>query len=167
MIDPVSLQMLRDVVAIFGVIAGFTYYVMTVRHQRSSRKAQLFMEMYRDFKTVDVQKAWIDVVIVWEWDNYEDFRKKYSWTTNWEERKKQALLTGIYEGLGVLVYRNLIDIKMIDELMRSYIVLFWEKMSPIFLELRKMNPLTAEWTEYLYNEVKKIESVPAYTLNKP
>lgn len=163
----VELSVIRDLVAIFGVLAGFSYYVMTVRHQRSSRKAQLFMEMYRDFKTAEVQKAWIDVVLNWEWDSYEDFMEKYSWNTNWEERKKQAILTGIYEGLGVLVYRNLIDIKMIEELMRSYIILFWEKMAPIFHEMRKSNPLTAEWVEYLYNEVKKIESVPAYTLNKP
>jgi len=32
MADPVTLQMARDVVAIFGVIAGFTYYLMTVRN---------------------------------------------------------------------------------------------------------------------------------------
>jgi len=32
MIDPVILQMVRDVVTIFGVVAGFTYYVLTMRN---------------------------------------------------------------------------------------------------------------------------------------
>jgi len=39
MVDPVTLQMVRDVVAIFGVIAGFTYYVITVRNQKQARQA--------------------------------------------------------------------------------------------------------------------------------
>jgi len=41
MIDPVTLQMVRDVVAIFGVIAGFTYYVLTVRNSQRMQKMQL------------------------------------------------------------------------------------------------------------------------------
>jgi len=161
----IELGMIRDLVAIFGVIAGFSYYVMTVRHQNTSRRAQLFMEMYRDFKNQEVQKAFFDIANIWEWENYGDFIEKYDFTSNWEEARKMAIMIGIYEGLGVLIYRNLIDIKMIDELMRSYIILFWEKVLPLIPEMRKGNPLVAEWTEYLYNEVKKIESTPAYLLN--
>jgi hypothetical protein len=67
-----------------------------------------------------------------------------------------------YEGLGVLVYRDQIDIRLIDDLMRSYVINFWEKYKPMALEMREINPLVGEWTEYLYNELKKIESKPAY-----
>jgi len=162
----VELTVVRDLVAIFGVIAGFSYYMMTVRHQNISRKAQLFMEMYRDFKRPDVQKAYSDVVYVWEWENYEDFQKKYGRLSNWDEFNKYMLVYSIYEGLGVLIYRNLIDVKMIDELMRSYVMNFWEKIGPIMVEVRTRYdaPLAAEWTEYLYEEVKKVESTPAYLL---
>jgi len=52
--------MVRDVVAIFGVIAGFTYYVLTVRssqrtqrQQLETRQAQLFMQLYRLYDTKD------------------------------------------------------------------------------------------------------------------
>jgi uncharacterized protein YozE (UPF0346 family) len=161
----VELSVIRDLVAIFGVIAGFTYYVMTVRHQNSSRKAQLFMEMYRDFKRPDVQKAFHDIVHVWHWDSFEDFQEKYG-RSNWDENNKYMLVYSIYEGLGVLIYRELIDVKMIELLMRSYVTRFWEKIGPIMVEVRTRYdaPLAAEWTEYLYNEVKKIESTPAYLL---
>ena len=37
MVDPVTLQIVRDVVAIFGVIAGFSYYVLTVRNSQRAR----------------------------------------------------------------------------------------------------------------------------------
>jgi len=110
----VELSAVRDIVTIFGVIAGFTYYTMTVRHQNSSRKAQLFIEMYRDFKRPDVQKAYNDIVHVWEWENYEDFQIKYGRLSNWDEFNKYMLVYSIYEGLGVLIYRNLIDVKMMS-----------------------------------------------------
>jgi len=157
----IELSVIRDLVAIFGVIAGFTYYVMTVRHQNTSRKAQLFMELYRDFKNIEVQMAYSDV-LTWEWENYDEYMEKYGPGT--EEWRKGATLVTLFEGLGVLVYRNLIDIGMINELMRSYIIGFWEKFSPIVLEYRRVEPLTCEWTEYLYHEIMKIESKPAYTL---
>ena len=53
---------------------------------------------------------------------------------------------------------------MIDEIMRSHVLMFWEKIGPIMRELRVHadNPWIAEWTEYLYHEVKKIESTPMH-----
>lgn len=161
----VELSVIRDIVAIIAGIVGLTYYVMTVRHQNSSRKAQLFMEMYRDFKRPDVQKAFHDIVNVWEWDSFEDYIEKYG--SNWAENNKYMLVYSIYEGLGVLIYRELIDVKMIDELMRSYVTRFWEKIGPIMVEVRTRydRPLAAEWTEYLYMKVKPIESTPAYLLD--
>jgi hypothetical protein len=163
----VELSTIRDLVAIFAGIVGLTYYIMTVRHQNCSRKAQLFMEMYRDFKRPDVQKAFHDIINVWQWESYEDFQEKYG-RSNWDENHKYMLVYSIYEGLGVLVYRKLIDVKMIDELMRSYVIRFWEKIGPIIYEVRVRRnfPLAAEWTEYLYDEVKKVESTPAYLMKR-
>jgi len=161
----IELSVIRDLVAIFAGIVGLSYYIMTVRHQNSSRKAQLFVEMYQDFKRPDVQKAFYDIVNVWQWESYEDFMEKYG-SSNWDEHKKYLLVYSIYEGLGVLIYRELIDVKMIDELMRSYVTRFWEKIGPIMVEVRTRHdaPLVAEWTEYLYKEVMPIESTPAYLL---
>ena len=65
----IELSVIRDLVAIFAGIVGLSYYIMTVRHQNSSRKAQLFIEMYQDFKRPDVQKAFNDIVNVWQLDS--------------------------------------------------------------------------------------------------
>jgi len=165
MVDPAVIMMVKDIVTILGVIGGFTYYVITVGHQNSSRKAQLFMEMYRDFKRPDIQKAYNDIVNIWQWDSIEEFNEKYGPDNNYEEFQKYMLVYSVYEGLGVLIYRNLIDVTMIEELMRSYVVNFFEKMSPIIYDWRVKWPIAAEWTEYLYKEVKKIQSIPAYERN--
>ena len=156
-------------------LAAF-YYISTLRNTRrnqeltlraqeqavETRQAQLFMEMYQDFKRSDIQKAYNDIVFVWNWDNPEDFDEKYGRRNNYDEFHKYMLVYSVYEGLGVLVYRGLIDVTMIEELMRSYVVSFWEKMAPIIYDWRVQWPLAAEWMEYLYNEVNKIESKPAY-----
>jgi hypothetical protein len=49
----IEISIIRDLVAIFGVIAGFSYYVLAVRATRKNqeltletRQAQLFMQLY-------------------------------------------------------------------------------------------------------------------------
>jgi len=82
-------------------IAAF-YYISTLRNTRrnqeltlraqeqavETRQAQLFMEMYRDFKRSDIQQAYNDIVFVWNWDNPEDFDEKYGRRNNCEEFHK-------------------------------------------------------------------------------
>lgn len=41
MVDLTMLQVVRDLVAIFGVIAGFSYYVLTVRNAQRTRELAL------------------------------------------------------------------------------------------------------------------------------
>jgi len=38
----IELSVIRDLVAIFGVIAGFSYYVLTVRNTRKAHELQVF-----------------------------------------------------------------------------------------------------------------------------
>ena len=165
---PIVLQLLQTA----GILVGIIYYTSIMRNnqknqqiQLETRQAQLFMQMYQDFKRPDVQKAFHDIVYVWEWDSFEDYQEKYG-RSNWDERQKYMLVYSIYEGLGVLIYRGLIDVKMIDELMRSYVTRFWEKVGPVMIEVRSRYdaPLAAEWMEYLYKKIKPIESTPAYLL---
>ena len=55
MIDLTTLSMIRDIVTIFGVIAGFSYYVMTVRNSTKARKTQLLMQL----RSLYLDKEWL------------------------------------------------------------------------------------------------------------
>ena len=70
MIDPVSLQMIRDVVTIFGVIAGLSYYVSNIRNRNKARQLQAISNVYNrgptNFKFLE-----------WELDDYEEIYSKY------------------------------------------------------------------------------------------
>jgi hypothetical protein len=83
MINPLTVSMIRDIIAIFGVLAGFTYYVLTVRNTRvnqqqqlETRQAQLFMQIFQEFSSVENFKV-LNEVMAMEWDDYDDFMSKY------------------------------------------------------------------------------------------
>ncbi len=176
MVDPLTLQMVRDVVAIFGVIAGFSYYVLTVRNaQRTrelslkaqeqaleTRQAQLFMNLYETWSSPEFRKRsnWINRVI--EYEDSEDFHRKYGVVVDPDAFASWASVAAYYEGIGVLVRRCLIDIDLVDDLLRTSIIRAWEKMGPEFLESRAHGtggPTLFSDFEYLYHEIKKREEM--------
>ena len=53
----IELSVIRDLVAIFGVIAGFSYYVVTVRNQNRARQAQLFMQIFSRQYDIDQRRS--------------------------------------------------------------------------------------------------------------
>jgi len=160
----IELSVIRDLVAIFGVIAGFSYYVLTVRNaqrnqrlQLETRQAQLFMPIYSTYQSEDHIKA-VSEISRWEWEDYDDFLAKYGEEANPEAYMMYRKIFGFLEGLGVLVRRGLIDPSLVDDLMSGLVISYWEKFEPIFVERRRhLNwPQVAEQIEYLYHQVQPI-----------
>jgi len=67
------------------------------------------------------------------------------------------MVANLFEGVGVLLHRKLIDISMVADLLP--VEMTWEKIKPIVGGMRKQfnEPRFYEWFEYLYNEMKKRE----------
>ena len=171
----IELSVIRDLVAIFGVIAGFSYYVLTVRnaqrnqqHQLETRQAQLFMPIYSTSYSEEHIKA-LEEVRQWEWEDYDDYMAKYGSEANPEAYMMYRKLFGYLEGLGVLVRRGLIDPSLVDDLMSGFIIRFWEKFEPYFVERRRrLNwPQVGEQIEYLYNQVQPIAERQRRELTTP
>jgi len=161
----IELSVIRDLVAIFGVIAGFSYYVLSVsnnqrnqvltlkaQQQLETRQAQLFMQIYDKSTQKEFMQDFIDVIADWEWVNAEDFEKKYG------KDVKFQIVSDYFEGIGVLVKRKLIDPEMVDDLMSGWIISFWEKTGSLTLEQRRRYnyPQANEHVEFLYNEIKRV-----------
>jgi hypothetical protein len=158
----VELSVVRDLVAIFGVLAGFTYYAITVRNSQrmqkmtlETRQAQLFMQIYDRWASKEITQMEMEFRD-WEWNNFEDFESKYA--SDIESLSLRSVLGKYYEGIGVLVKRGLIDPTLVDDLMSSAILIYWEKFGSIIEEWRERLgfPQAAEYQEYLYNEIKAI-----------
>jgi hypothetical protein len=129
------------------------------QHQLETRQAQLFSQYHLRFN--ENFDKYVDIITNWEYDDLDDFQRKYGQLENPEAYREMVKLTSFLEGLGVLVKRNLTSKELVSDLMSGFIVRFWEKFKPYTLELRTRYdwPNMYEHIEYLYDEI-----VPLYRL---
>ena len=163
MVDLAMLQVVRDFVAIFGVIAGLTYYVLTVRNQDKSRKAQLLMGLYEAYRSPEFRNQ-LSEILSQEWDDFDDFWEKYGIDTNPEAWVKWVSVVSYFHGIGVLLRQELIDIDLVEELLVNIILISWVRMGPIVKGFRENVARTRSSRydpysgfEYLYSEIKRRE----------
>ena len=162
----IELSVIRDLVAIFGVIAGFTYYVLIVRNsqrtqqlQLETRQAQLFMTVHGHFTDTRFHRQGNAIRFQWEWSDFDDFIEKYGPVNNLEAWADLLSVFTAFEGIGLLVKKKLVDIDMVEELMLGLITRTWERIETVIFEYReRFNwPETGRSFEYLYKEMKKRE----------
>lgn len=157
----IELGMIRDIVAIFGVIAGFTYYVMTVRnaqrnqqHQLETRQAQLFTQLALGITTTEGMRKYMEV-LNWEWEDYHDFEMKYGSDNNPQAFAMRMSIWGMYQLVGKLLKEGLISLDLVYTLMSDTAIWQWAKWKDVIEEQRRRyytSDFMAEW-EYLCSEL--------------
>ena len=85
MVELAFLQVVRDIVAIGGVVAGFTYYVITIRNQSRTRQAQLLMNLYESYRSTESRRQSLEIHS-WKWKDPNDFFEKYGQQVNPDAR---------------------------------------------------------------------------------
>ena len=164
MFDLAEIQAAYYMVAATGVLVAAIYYVYNMRiSQRNSkaaldtRQAQILMSLYQKWGEPEFQDTWFNMQ-EWEWRDYDDWQAKYGRTSNPEGYRKFLAMTAYFEGLGVFVKRGLIDPVLVDDMLSRYIVNLWQKLGPIYVEMRRRwsAPTVAEYVEYLYGVVHGI-----------
>jgi len=115
------------------------------------------MDLYETYRSPTFRKQADDVMFRMEWDDYEDFLRKYDANVNSEERTSWFSVAAFFEGVEVLVKRGLIDLALVDDLLAVSIKRTWEKIGPVETRSREHfnNPRLFDDFEYLYNELMK------------
>ena len=74
------------------------------------------------------------------------------------EHWKSTRIDIFSEELGIFVKRDLIDATFVDDMISYYVVSYWQKLGPMFKEMRvRMNsPTMMEYAEYLYDVIYEI-----------
>jgi len=140
------------IVAAIGVIVGVVFTVLQLRDLVKARQTDLVMRLYSTFGSKEHLEGYRSIMAL-DVKDYDEYRARPSWDTT-------IMSTCVlYEGIGVLLNRKLIDIGLVDDLFSTPITQMWEKMEPIVKEARKRwkRPSIWEWFEYLYNEMQKRE----------
>jgi len=155
----VDIQTISIAIASASVVAGVIYYSLQIRHQAKTRQTDLIMRLYSDYRSNEFREAIITVMNL-QFEDYDDYVEKYGqWFSDKPAHKAMANMAMFFDGAGVLLYKKLIDKSLIYDLFSTAIRVFWEKMKPVMIGLRRdyNDSHVFEWFEYLYNEMEKIE----------
>jgi hypothetical protein len=169
-----SLEFLAIILTGLGLIVSILYYTSVLQNANKTRKlqlraqelatetrqAQLFMNIYNHWNTSDFWKNYWSILDR-EWTDYDDYQSKYGRKNSLEANANAATLFAFYEGLGVLVKRGLIDPHFVDDLLGGTIINYWEKMEPIYVEMRVRTnyPQIATQIEFLYETIRPIATL--------
>ena len=162
----IELSLIRDLVAIFGVIAGFSYYVLTVRNAKRNRDVQLFMQIYNSLLDPEKIAEMTELVTDMEWDDLLDFERKYGTSTgSYENYSKRYAYWKYFDGIGELLRRGLIEPELVYSLLgQTEVILFWDKFGSLILEYREVLKLPEYFSgfEYLAQEMLKIRKLKGH-----
>ena len=179
MIEQFPLQTVLTYLTLISVPIGVFYHIMTLRNTRrnqeltrrsqdqalETRQAQLFMGLYETYRNPEFRKLHARVHNQ-EWEDFDDFWEKYGSETNPEAFSEWLSVAAFFNGAGVLLQRELIDINLTGELLANILCRSWPGTVPILEGFRQYTvregfapPHTKllGGFEYLYNEVMKRE----------
>jgi len=139
------------VVAATGVILGVVFAVLELRNLVKTRQTDLVVRLYSTFGSKELQEAW-EKIKTRECEDFSAYMKEYGLL-------EVNQVGWFFEGVGVLLCRELIDIGLVDDLFSSPVKRAWERLKPIAKGMREhtQRPQIWEWFEYVYNEMKKRE----------
>jgi hypothetical protein len=144
-----DISTIATVVTTVSVVIGVVFALLELRHLTGTRKTEIIMKIYDKFGSKEMVEA-VNKVGASKFESIEDYRDKYGFT----EAVEVAVL---FEGIGVLLEQNLIDIKMADKLFGPTIHSLWERMQPLIYAMRKglNEPFFFSHFEYLINRLSE------------
>jgi hypothetical protein len=162
MVDILLLQTVSIAIASAGVFAAAVYYILQLRHQSKVRQTDLLLKIYSTFGSEEFQKALAKTFNL-DFKDYDEFVKKYyNTSTGFVESPEiisMSMVNVLFEEVGVLLNRKLIDLGLVDDLFGYFVIPLWEKIRSAVEGWRRQfqTPRSLQQFEYLYNEMKKRE----------
>ena len=166
MVDQLTLQTVGILLTGLTVSIAAIYYTLTLRYTRrnqelqlEARNLQLFMQLYQQMSTPGAFQTIMEIMF-YEWDDVDDFVRKYGERNNLEAYGKYMSVMRRYNTIGLLLRDNHIDAELIWDYIGTTVITTWDKYGEVIKEMRvRLNlPNLLEWFEFLVDEMKIISS---------
>ena len=158
----IELSVVRDLVAIVGVVVAFSYYVLTLRNADRTRQTQIMLQIFNASTDPSRLAVMQRVLQEYEWTDYEDYKKKYAFDVNPEAHVDIQGIRNFMSHLGVLLASGRIDSELLGMSMTGVTQLLWYKLEPVILaeRLESGMPYRSCYFEFLKDEMEKREHYP-------
>jgi hypothetical protein len=120
---------ISTLVTTVSILIGVIFTLLEIRQLTGTRKTEMFMRIYERFSSRELVEAQSKVTNA-RFENIEDYSNKYGFTEVIE-------IATLFEGLGVLLEQNLIDIDSVNRLFGPTLGLLWKRMMPVIYAMRK------------------------------
>ena len=148
-----SLETLLTYLTLISVPIGVFYHIMTLNNTRKNqqmqldtRQAQLLMQIYQSrYNQVGIKQFW--KILLLQWDDFEDYMKKYGPYDNPEVTDELALITSewnYFDGLGILLQDGLLNENNVYRMMGIRSIMIWYKCETLIQNIRSMEGGTGE-----------------------
>jgi hypothetical protein len=143
----IDVETVASIVTTLSIVIGVIFTILEIQHLGKTRKTEVIMKIYERFGTREIVEA-INRVGSAKLENIADYNKKYGFTD-------VTLIAELFQGIGVLLEQNLIDIKMVDRLFGPTLNSLWIRMKPVLYAMREglKEPFFFSHYEYLINRL--------------
>ncbi len=154
MVDLALLQLVSYIAGALGVCVAAAYYVANLRLGERNRKTQLSTSIMERLGTKEWQKDFLQLAY-YEWEDLDDFMKKYDSTVNPESHAQRWTVWSTYDSLGYLLRERLVDREVLFNSMGVWSIMIWGKFKPVIdlYRRRELGPRWMENFEYLAGEM--------------
>lgn len=163
------LETLADGAQVLGaaaVVAAIIFGVAQIRQFRQQRRDALAVELMRSIQDAEFTRSFRILLTVPVQTSAAEFRalgETYE-IAAWA-------LAAKYETLGYLVFRGIMPIELVEELVGGVGVHLWHRLRPWVLALREEQgqPLILEWYQWLAERLEgrnRPQALPAYLLHR-
>jgi len=134
------------IVVAASVVLGLGFTMLELRHLAQTRRTDVIMRIYDRFGSKEMVEA------IYSVGHLRSQGPNFSPTEALTGVTQVAI---IFEGLGVLLEENLIDIKLVNSLFGPTLVSLWEPIQPVIQGMRESlkEPFFFSHFEYLYNRL--------------
>jgi hypothetical protein len=162
----VSIEQILYIVPILALTASILYYAINVRNanktqkmQLETRQVQMFMNMIGVRSSPEFQKLIYKVTFMDEWNDLQDYFNRYGPENNLDAYSEHLFVWQLYDTIGFLLKKEVIDLSFIDDLFKSSLLIAWKKFEPVIKENRQRVNQPKLWNqfEYLAEEILKTQ----------
>lgn len=152
--DLITIVNIARIVGSVVVISGVIFGIIQIRQYQQQRHDVAAVQLVNSFQSPEFNKS---LKNVWSLPDAASWQELRECGNGWQEAAFQVGMT--METMGVLVYRRIVPLAILDELMGDAILVIWRKLQPWVEHLRieQKRDSAYEWFQWLAERLAEKE----------